>query len=47
MNHTAENEFFLFLRVKWLHLTSEVDKPVRFSCYIFLGFNTPKIIKIC
>ena len=35
-----------FPKVKWLHLTGEVDKSVRFSCQIFSGFNMPKIIKI-
>ena len=38
--------FFGFRKVKWLHLTVEVDKSVRFSCQIFSGFNTPRIIKI-
>ena len=31
MNNTAENDFFGFPQVKWLYLTGEVDKPVRFS----------------
>jgi len=46
MNNTAENDFFGFPKVKWLHLTSEVDKCVRFSSQIFSRFNVPKIIKI-
>jgi len=46
MNNTVENDFFGFLKVKWLHLTSEVDKPERFSRQIFSGINVPKIIKI-
>jgi len=46
MNNTAENDFFGFPKVQWLHLTDEVDKSVRCSCQIFSGFNTPKIIKI-
>jgi len=46
MNNTAENDFFGFSKVKWLHLTGEVDKAVRFSCQIFSGFDMPKIIKI-
>jgi len=29
----------------WLHLTSEVDKCVGFSCQIFSGFNIPKALK--
>jgi len=41
MNNTAENDFFGFPTVKQLHLTGEVDKPVRFSCQIFSGFNVP------
>jgi len=36
---------FGFPKVKWLDVTGEVDKSVRFSCHIFSGFNTPKIIK--
>ena len=41
-----EMSFFGFPKVKWLHLTGEVDKSVRFSCHIFSGFNIglPKII---
>jgi len=37
--------FFGFLKVKWLHLTGEVDKSVRFSCQIFPGFNVQKSLK--
>jgi len=37
---------FGFPKVKWLHLTGEVDKSVRFSCQIFSGFNIPEITKI-
>ena len=46
MNNTVENNFFGFVKVKWLHLTGGVDKCVRFSRHIFSEFNTPKIIKI-
>jgi len=46
MNNTAENDFLGFPKVKWLHLTGEVDKSVRFSYQIFSGFNMPKIVKI-
>jgi len=46
MNNTVENDFFGFPKVKWLHLTGEVDKSVRCSCQILSGFNIPKIIKI-
>ena len=45
MNNNVENDFFGFPKVKWLHLTGEVDKSVRF-CHIFSGFNVPKITKI-
>jgi len=38
--------FFGFAKVKWLHLTGEVDKSVRFLSEFFSGFNVPKIIKI-
>jgi len=34
-----KNDFFGFPKVKWLHLTDEVDK-------FFSGFNIPKLIKI-
>jgi len=37
--------FFGFLKVKWLHLTGEVDKSVRFSYQIFPGFNAQKSLK--
>ena len=30
MNNTVENDDFEFPKVKWLHLTGEVDKYVRF-----------------
>ena len=38
--------FFGFPKVKWLHLRGEVDKSVKCSCQVFLGFNIPKIIKM-
>jgi len=41
-----KNDFVGFPKVKWLHLTGEVDKSVRYSRQIFPGFNVPKIIKI-
>ena len=28
MNNTVENDFFEFPKVKWLHLTGEMDKSV-------------------
>ena len=46
MNNTVENDFFGPPKLKWLHMTGEVDKSVRFSCQIFSGFNLPKVIKI-
>ena len=46
MNNTVENDFFAFPKVKWLHLTGEVDKSVRFLLEILSGFNVPKIINI-
>ena len=46
MNKNIENDIFGFPKVKWLHLTSEGDKSVSYSCRIFSGFNVPKIIKI-
>jgi len=30
MNNTVENDFFGFPKVKWLHLTGEMDKSVTF-----------------
>ena len=30
MNNTVENDLSGFPKVKWLHLTGEVDKSVRF-----------------
>jgi len=38
--------FFGFPKVKWLNLTGEVEKSVRFSYEIFREFNIPKIINI-
>jgi len=46
MNKTVENDFCGFPKVKWLHLTGEVDKSVRFACQIFSEFNIPKIKKM-
>jgi len=36
MNNTVENNFFGFVKVKWLHLTGGVDKCEIFTSY-FLG----------
>ena len=30
MNNTVENDFFGFHKLKWLHLTGELDKSVTF-----------------
>ena len=30
MNYTIKNDFFGFPKVKWLHLTGEMDKSVTF-----------------
>jgi len=30
-----KNDFFGFPKVKWLHLTGEVDKNIRYSSEIF------------
>ena len=46
MNNTAETDFFGFPKVKWQHLTDEVDKYVKWSRHIFSGFNILEIIKI-
>jgi len=45
MNNTVENDLFQFLKVKWLHLRGGVDKSVRFSRQIFLGFIMQKSLK--
>jgi len=41
-----KNDFFGFPKVKWLHLTGEVDICVRYSCQIFSEFNVPKSLKL-
>ena len=46
MNNTVENDFLEFPKVKWLHLTDDVAKCVRFSCQIFSEPKIPKVIKI-
>ena len=46
MTNTVENDFFGFPKVKWLHMTGEVDKSVRFSCKILSGFNTSISLKL-
>ena len=46
MNNTVEKRFFKFPEVKWLHLTGEADKSVRYSRQLFSRFNIPKIIRV-
>ena len=41
MKHGREYIFVGLPKVKWLHLSGEVDKSIRFSCKIFLGFTMP------
>ena len=45
MNNTVENDFFGFPKLKWLHLTNEMDKSVRLSSDIFSGFSMQKSLK--
>jgi len=46
MNNAVENDFFEFPKVKWLHMSGEMDKSVRFLFQIFSGFNVPKSLKL-
>ena len=46
MKNNIKFDFFGFPKVKWLHLTGDVDKSVRFLCQIFSGFNMPTITKL-
>jgi len=46
MKYVVENDFFGFLKVKWLQYTGKVGKCTSYRCQIFSGFNTPKVIKI-
>ena len=43
MNNNAKNDFYGFPKVKWLHLSGEVNKSVICSYQIFSGFNVPNI----
>jgi len=45
MNNHVEKLLFGFPKVKWIHLTGEMDKSVRFSCEIFSGFSVTKLLK--
>jgi len=44
MNNAVKMTFG-FTKVKWLHLTGEVDKSEKCACQLFFRFNIPKIIK--
>jgi len=46
MNNTVENDFFGFSKVKWLHLTDEVDKCLTLLVKFSQDFACKKIIKI-
>ena len=45
MNNTAENDFFGFPEVKWLHLTDEVDKSVAFYAKFSQDLTRQKSLK--
>jgi len=45
MNNTVENDFFGFSKVKWLHLTGEVDKSVRFYVKFTRNLTCQKSLK--
>jgi len=45
MNNTAENDFFAFPEVKWLHLTDEVDKSVAFYAKFSQDLTRQKSLK--
>jgi len=36
----SKNDFLKFPTVKWLHLTGEVDKSVRYLCQFFQDLTT-------
>jgi len=46
MKNNIKFDFFEFPKVKWLHLTGDVDKSVSCSGQMFAVFNIPKLIKI-
>jgi len=45
MNNNVENDFFGFPKVKWLHLTGEVDKSVRFFVKFSQDLTYQKLLK--
>ena len=45
MNNTVENDFFGFPKVKWLHLTGEADKSVKFHVKFSQAITCQKSLK--
>jgi len=45
MNNTAENDFFRFPKVKWLHLTGDLDKSVTFHVKSSQNLTCQKSLK--
>ena len=45
MNNTVENDFSGFLKIKWLHLTGEVDKSVTFHVKFSQDLTCQKSLK--
>ena len=46
MNNIVEKKtFFGFPKVKWLHLTGEVEKSVRSYCQFFRDLTYEKLLK--
>jgi len=45
MKNTVENDYFGFPKVKWLHLTGEVDKSVIFPSTFFPDLTCQKSLK--
>jgi len=45
MNSNVEKDLFGFPKVKWLHLTGEVDKSVRFSFQFSQDLTSQKLLK--
>jgi len=43
MNNSVENKFFGFPKVKWLHLTGEMDKSVRFHVRFSQIYRAKKV----
>jgi len=45
MNNIVENDFFGFLKVKWLHLIGEVDKLLTFRVKFSQDLMYQKLLK--